>query len=362
MLDEDIEEVRRRMQPPWDHLRERRVLRGVERGLEQRQARRVVARRALAAAALVATGVVLAVLAYVAGVDVGRKLATGGRVAPVSAAGSMSAPEPMGRVEGFDVFESRGLADGTLLDLSPGARVDVRTETAKRVEVLQSAGYARYDVPPRPGRAFVVLARGVRVQVKGTRFVVGVDAGKVSVKVERGLVHVLASSGEVELGAGDELSTSGEQAAAESADPDAGALSNGAAPPRAAHPSPGLPPSAQALLERADAERRSGDLAAAAATLQSVVGRYPNDRRAALAWFTLGKVERAREHAVAGAKAFGTSFSLAPDGPLGEDALAEEAAAWAAANEPAEARATAEQYLRRFPNGTHAARMQRIVE
>jgi transmembrane sensor len=93
-----------------------------------------------------------------------------------------------------------------------------------------------------------------------------------------------------------------------------------------------------------------------------VLGRYPDDRRAALAWFTLGKVERGRDRAADGATAFRTSFALAPDGPLGEDALAEEAAAWAAAGEPAEARATAEQYLRRFPNGTHAARMQHIVE
>jgi transmembrane sensor len=103
-------------------------------------------------------------------------------------------------------------------------------------------------------------------------------------------------------------------------------------------------------------------LSSAAGTLREFVTRYPGDRRVALAWFTLGKVERARDRAAAGAQAFHKSFSLAPDGPLGEDALAEEAAAWAAANDGAEARTVAEQYLQRFPNGTHGARMLRIRE
>jgi transmembrane sensor len=121
-------------------------------------------------------------------------------------------------------------------------------------------------------------------------------------------------------------------------------------------------PSANTLLARADAERRSGDLAAAAATLRELLGRYPGDRRAALAWFTLGKVERARGRAADAAKAFQTGFSLAPDGSVAEDALAEEAVAWAAANNPAAARAAAQLYSRRFPQGTHSGRMQRILE
>jgi transmembrane sensor len=117
-----------------------------------------------------------------------------------------------------------------------------------------------------------------------------------------------------------------------------------------------------ALLERADAERTAGDLAAAAATLREVVTRHPKDPRAALGWFTLGKVERTRARPVVAARAFRTSFWLAPDGPLAEDALAEEAAAWAAANDSAEMRETVEKYLRRFPNGTHAARVRHLLE
>jgi transmembrane sensor len=120
--------------------------------------------------------------------------------------------------------------------------------------------------------------------------------------------------------------------------------------------------SVSALLERADAERTAGDLEAAAATLREVVTRHPKDPRAALGWFTLGKVERTRARPVVAARAFRTSFWLAPDGPLAEDALAEEAAAWAAAHDPAEMREAVERYLRRFPNGTHAARVRHLLE
>jgi transmembrane sensor len=363
MLYDLIERIRRQMQPPWDHLRERRVLREVERQLEGRETRRRTRRRAsviavmsLGAAALVGVGL--------AGVESARKRVAERPVVPAVAVASAgaSAAGPATRVAAFNVAETRDLTDGTLLDLSPGARVDVRSDTRKRVELAQSAGYVRYTVPPLPGRAFVVDAAGVQVQVKGTIFVVGVDAGKVSVKVERGLVHVEANSGEVELGVGDELSTSADESALPGRDVDASSPSNSPLTARTAHTSNGSLLSADALLERADTERRAGDLTAAAATLRSVVARYPDDRRGALAWFTLGKVERARDRPADGARAFRTSFALAPEGPLSEDALAEEAAAWAAANENAVGRATAAEYLRRFPNGTHAARMQRIIE
>jgi transmembrane sensor len=357
MLNEDIERRCRQLMPPWDPLRERRVLREIERSLERRQARRKTIRRFAVAASVLLIAAAPSVT-YLVALEFGARRPTERPIAPVQVATSQLVPAPAQPAASFDVFESRRLADGTNLDLSRNARLDVLSDSKRSVEVAQSAGYVRYSVPPLPGRSFLVVARGVRVQVKGTRFVVGVNSDKVSVKVEKGLVQVAANSGEVELGVGDELSTWANDAV----QLDASTPANGMPPARTSRAPAGSFPSADALLERADAERRSGDLAAAAATLRSVLGRYPDDRRAALAWFTLGKVERGRDRAADGATAFRTSFALAPDGPLGEDALAEEAAAWAAAGEPAEARATAEQYLRRFPNGTHAARMQHIVE
>ncbi len=371
MLDEQIERFRRQMEAPWDHLRERRVLREVERSLDARQARRAFARRASVVAVAAVLIVAAPAFAYFAGRDFARKRGPEKLVASTSlvpstlsaASAFVNTSAPGQTAAGFGVSESRGLADGTRLDLSADARVDVKSDTRKSIQIAQNAGFVRYNVPRLPGRAFVVMAQGVQVQVKGTVFVVGVEAGKVSVKVERGLVHVAAASGDVELGVGDELSTSGDEATPPNGvDAEASPPANGLPSIRAARAGAGSFLSADALLGRADTERRSGDLAAAATTLRSVVARYPNDARAPLAWFTLGKVERALDHSSASALAFRTSFSLAPEGPLSEDALAEQAAAWAAAGDPAAARTAAGQYLQRFPNGTHAVRMQRIVE
>jgi len=255
----------------------------------------------------------------------------------------------------------RVLADGTRMELSHEARFDVRSESKKRVEIAQMEGRVRYRVPQVPGRSFVVIARGVEVRVKGTVFVVEVDSGKVSVRVEQGLVRVAASSGEVELGVGDELSTPAdvESSTEKPSTASTAELAGATRAPRRETPSA---PTASALLDRADDERRSGDLDSAAGTLHELLTRYAGDPRAAVAWFTLGKVERARDRAVAGAKAFQNSYALSPDGPVSEDALAEEAVAWAAANNTMAARAAAAQYLKRFPNGTHVARVQHILE
>ena len=362
MLDDLIESFRRRMEPRWDPLRERRIRLGVERGLEQRTVLRNARRRTLAVAIPLSLSVAALAVAYVVGVNSGNRTAPKGQDPARTVAAATNQPAAK-QTATAAVEESRVMADGSRLELSRSAKIDVRNESPKRVELAQSEGRVHYQVTHVPGRTFVVAARGVQVQVKGTVFVVDIESGKVSVSVEEGRVRVAASSGEVELGAGDELSTPVDQEMpADTAGEAAPAAAGPTARPRAPRSEAASSPSASALLERADAERLSGDLAAAAATLRELLGRYPGDRRAALASFTLGKVERARDRAAEAAKAFQTSFSLAPDGSVAEDALAEEAVAWAAANNPAAARAAAELYTRRFPVGTHAGRMQRILE
>jgi transmembrane sensor len=195
-------------------------------------------------------------------------------------------------------------------------------------------------------------AGSVRIEVTGTAFVVGFEGDKISIQVDAGRVRVSGPGKEAELGAGDELSMTAQPPPVMDATP----------PHAIARGEPAPAASQAALLERADSERAAGDLNSAAKTLHEFVARYPSDPRAALAWFTLGKVERARGRAGAAARAFRTSGSLAPDGPLAEDALAEEAAAWAAAEDAAKARAAVDRYLRRFPNGTHAVRMRNLLE
>jgi transmembrane sensor len=358
MLDELVQALRKRMAPPWDDLRERRLLRGIERALHERRARRATWKKALSIA-LPAALAVAAVAALLAVGALGARRLTSRGATPVQLASAERASSPSPeqdasapRGDDFDGAELRELSDGSRLELLQPARIEVRTETGTRVEIEQLAGRVRYQVAHVPERTFVVVARGVQVQVTGTVFVVAVDGGKVSVKVQRGRVHVTESNGEVELGAGDEFTTAADET-----------------PPLAARPPlPAVPfraaamPPAGALLDRADDQRRAGDLAGAAATLRSFLTRYPNEHRASLGWFTLAKVERARGRAGASAAAFQKSFALAPSGPLAEDALAEEAAAWAAAGARNEARATAARYLRLYSNGTHALRMQNILE
>jgi transmembrane sensor len=353
MLDERIDSFRKKMHPAWDDLRERRLLRGVRRTLDERSVRRAVRRRAVFVAVPLVLAVAALVVAYATGVDFGRRQAMrhptsatapspAETTAPVVPSAADS-PEP----------EVRVLADGSRLELSASARVDVSTETPSRVELAQSGGRVRYQVAHVPDRAFVIRAGGVRVEVTGTVFVVSFEGDKIAIQVDAGRVRVSGPGKEAELGAGDELSMVAQPSAA----------ADTASVRGATHGDPAaVVPSAAALIERADSERTAGDLSSAARTLREFVGRYPSDARAALAWFTLGKVERARGRPGDAARAFRMSGSLAPDGPLAEDALAEEAAAWAVADDTAKARAAVGRYLRRFPNGTHAARMRNLLE
>jgi transmembrane sensor len=353
MLDDRTHNFRERMQPAWDDLRERRLLRNIRRRLEHRRTQSAVRRRALSIATRAALGIAALLVVYVAGVDLGKRLALRRPSPPPVATGEAKQPAAPAAGDGMEIAEARMLSDGSRLELSRSARVEVRTETNSRVEVAQTGGRVRYDVARVPTRVFVIHAGTARVEVIGTIFVVSFEGDNIAIHVERGRVRVSGKGKETELEAGDELSFSAQEAPpVESASP----------PQPAVRREPVHATSVSALLERADAERAAGDLAAAVATLREVVTRNPSDPRTALGWFTLGKVERTRARAVVAARAFRTSFWLAPDGPLAEDALAEEAAAWAAANDAAEAREAVERYLRRFPNGTHAARVRHLLE
>ena len=368
MLDEHANTFRDRMQPAWDDLRERRVLRAARQRLHERRVRSRARGRALSIAIPGLLGIAALAVAYVAGVHLGQRLAMRHTSPPPVAIGATFeeqrpvAPAP---VPETDIAETRVLSDGSRLELSRSARVEVRAETSSWVELAQAGGRVHYEVAHVPTRVFVILAGNARVEVTGTVFYVSFERDKIAVQVERGRVRVSGTGKEAQLGAGDELSFSAPNA------PDGTSLERSQ---NDEHPSPlssQQPParseaaamtSVSNLLERADAERAAGDLTRAAATLGEFVTRHPNDPRAPLGWFTLGKVERTRSRAVVAAKAFRTCVSLAPEGPLAEDALAEEAAAWAAANDTAEVHAAVERYLRRFPSGTHAARVRHLIE
>jgi transmembrane sensor len=334
------------MEAPWDELREQRVLR---RALDERAARPARTRRRRAMAAIVAAAslslVALALFAIVRSPSVAEST----EVATLT------------------------LADGSRIRQKNDARLSVTKQESALVEIAQTAGSAEYEVSPNPERLFVVRAPGVTIRVLGTVFSVEVREAGVHVSVSRGRVSVDDGARHVVLGAGEEwrlVSTPAgappDTATAQPAPP--------AAPPSAAPGEPRAPPSASAsagpvapappedspdeMLRRADALRAGGNLAGAAAVLEKFLARFPRDRRATPATFTLARVERARGNAARAAQL----FRSVARGTLAEDALAEEAASWQSAGNGGEARAAAARYLARFPNGTHAERMRRIVE
>jgi tetratricopeptide (TPR) repeat protein len=80
------------------------------------------------------------------------------------------------------------------------------------------------------------------------------------------------------------------------------------------------------------------------------------------ALFQLAKVERGRgRHAIA-ADLFRSVVARDPNGSLAEDARAEAAVSWFSAGQHDQARAAARESLEKHPSGTHASRMQRLLD
>ena len=362
--------------PPWDELREQRVLARIQ---EQRRAAaagttaagaRPVSRTHLprrvgygmAAAALCA---VLALL------FIGR-----GRFFPsktLATGTSVSAP---------NAPSTLALVDGSQVHLLRDAEVKVDEERPEVVRIAQNRGAVRYEVSHNPSREFTVHAGSTTVRVRGTVFTVDVRDSAVEVRVERGRVEVDDGARKHELVTGEALEVASGAAAAAAAkvvaadaaadpgalsmeleDPPTGAMTP-APPPAGAPGAPGRdpsPPSAASLQASADAERLSGRNAEAAIDLEKLVRLYPTDARVPNVLFTLGRVERARGNLAASARAFDRCFKVAPQGPLAEDAFAETAVSWSGARRTAAARAQASEYLTRWPAGPNAARMRDLL-
>jgi transmembrane sensor len=108
----------------------------------------------------------------------------------------------------------------------------------------------------------------------------------------------------------------------------------------------------QDLLLAGDVARLSGHPAAAVGPLSRAADLHPDDPRAPLAAFTLGRVHLEDLGAPRDAAlAFARARSLGPGGPLAEDALAREVEAWSRAGETETARGLALTYTRLYPQG-----------
>jgi tetratricopeptide (TPR) repeat protein len=345
MEPEKLQEVREQMEAPWHDVREQRVLRGVVASRAARGRRRVIQRRAALISSLVAVAALMLVV---------LKLKVYPAQVPLSQSGNES-----------DAGSVLTLSDGTKLKVEPRAEVVLEREAPALVEVAQKAGEVAYDVTPNPARRFVVKAAGVTIRVLGTAFIVHIGEDRaVQVEVTRGRVSVDDGAKLVEIGAGERLLRTAVVSAPSTSASSVEPVMSADKPPASAHveASGGAqaepPPSVTELLAKADSARAGGRLGEASAALEQLLALYPRDPRAGSARFTLARVARAQgQHAKAA-----LAFRACESGPLGEDALAEEASSWLAAGRSSDARAAANRYLTRYPNGAYAAKMRSMVE
>lgn len=210
------------------------------------------------------------------------------------------------------------LDDGSRIALGAGTRLVPRTNDGRELVLDLERGQIELDVRPGTGRRWMVEARWATVEVVGTRFVVARDDVSVEVSVQRGKVVV---RGEQVLGrerhliagqtlrvlapklspvlAPTELETpeaGGDARRAEETACEADCVSELA--PRAPvqwrprpRPAPPTVDEVAPLLASADAARAEGRPREAAEHLAAILREHPDDRRAALAAFTLARLE-----------------------------------------------------------------------
>jgi transmembrane sensor len=344
MRPEEVTRIVKELEPPWNDLREQRLLARIQeerRRQEKPPTRRLVVVGAIAVAA--ACGA-LAATAW-------HRASTRANV-PVALA-------PEGSHE-----QRIALADGSQALLLRDADFQVVEQRRDLVHIAQKSGAVRYEVRPDPAREFVVFAAGTTVRVRGTVFTVDVEDDRVEVRVQRGRVEVDDGVRTRELVVGESLGipvrsplVNDRSAAAPSSPP-----ARDSAPAPATAVSTAARPTVAELLDRADRARAAGDSEEAAAALRTLVASFPGDTRVPDALFTLGRVDRARQRLQDSARDFDRCWRAAPNGPLAEDAIAEAAASWQSAGSAEAARADARRYLDRWPDGIHATQMQALMK
>jgi transmembrane sensor len=383
--------------PLRQHLREshdERALQRIWRGVERRRAGMIARARArwIAGGGLVLAAAFLLVERSSGPIEPGplHQLAGGEPTvleAPV-AAQELSVP--------FD--------DGSRLTLSPAAHVTVVENSGHTFVIVLSSGRATFDVHPGGPRRWSIECGLATVEVVGTRFTINRTPKSVEISVDRGTVLVRGERVPERL----QRLLAGQSLRLGETSPDRGAEIGAArlhAAPSPPPPAPSPPPpettatpparepateawrelvrggryrraygalgrrgiartaqaaTPQELLWLADVARLSGHPAAAVLPLRRLIERYPRDRNAPIALFTLGRIELdSLGDNQAAADAFSSAIAAGVPRSLSEDAAARLVEARARAGDLAGARTAADRYLSEFPNGRHAADVRR---
>ena len=284
------------------------------------------------------------------------------------------------------------LGDGSNITVARNTHLDVLRQSTTEMLLALRHGNARFDIRPGGARAWVIECGGAAVEVVGTRFTLDRNEQRLLVKVQRGRVLVrgeLVPDTVQALAAGQELTLAyaeNRQAAPEaSAAPQPAASHAGASAVRvpSRQEDAGWRSAAQQkdwkgawqslgeagvdreaaraddisdLLALADVARLSGHPRQAVLPLQQVIAKHSGESQAAIAAFTLGKIQLDQlGEPAAAASAFETALALQLPGSLAEDTLARLVEAYARSHDPARARAAAERYRARYPTGHRIA-------
>lgn len=116
------------------------------------------------------------------------------------------------------------------------------------------------------------------------------------------------------------------------------------------------------LLLLAEASRFSGDTATSVTALQAIRTRFPAHPQAAVATFSLGRLEADKlGNSVAAAKYFQSYLEEEPAGPLASAALGRLIESLLQTGQTVGAVKAAKTYLQRFPQGPHAELARRVL-
>lgn len=276
------------------------------------------------------------------------------------------------------------LEEGSTVVVAEATSGELEAVSADEVRVRLDRGVMRFDVAKKPGRRFSVVAGRVEVRVVGTRFVVRREQ-RASVSVERGVVEVwVEGTKRAVLEAGDTweepaLAVVAEdpQPVAPSSVPEALELPADPRPPKrkapkgvrtqpvAAQP-PTAPPvpevdDASAVFKLALEARRAGRAAEAAQTLSTFVTKFPDDARAGLALFELGRLQMDQLHTPTRAvESLERAVAKASSGTYLEDAMARLVRLHHELHRPSACESARRAYLERFPTGLHAATLSAL--
>jgi transmembrane sensor len=277
------------------------------------------------------------------------------------------------------------LAEGSRVELGASTRARLTSARPKAIRIDLERGSVDIEATHVDGRTFVVGAGGYEVRVVGTHFAVRRDPGdQVTVRVDRGAVEVVAAGS---AGAETRRLAAGEQWSAPDGAPvhasgptvappapSTVAMSEPVPSPGAADPAPSSPaaaveraPQASApvaathrdetareLFDDAQRARADGRPFDAARAFDRLRRTYPQDPRAALCAFELGRLRLDALSDPRGAEeALRDAIALGPSSPFREDAESRRVEAlWRMGDASGCASARAA-YLARWPHGTY---------